>query len=226
MRSPDDAVRATWQCASLLLDYPGAALAEHLEQIRRTLPGLPARCAEPLAGFVAHAESRDLTELQQEYVATFDERRRCGPYLTYFAHGDTRRRGLALLRFQQAYRAAGVGFAAEELPDHLAVVLEFAATVDAVVGRGLLLDHRAGLETLRLALADLPSPWAGVLEAVCRTLPPLVGSEREAIARLAAQGPPVEEVGLTPYGAPGFDPASGEPRPATVDLPMPIRRGA
>ena len=47
-----------------------------------------------------------------------------------------------------------------ELPDHLCVVLEYAATVDQDLGRQLMLDHRAGLELLRLSLRDRDSPWA------------------------------------------------------------------
>ena len=35
-------------------------------------------------------------------------------------------------------------------------------------GRQLLLDHRAGLELLRLSLRDAGSPWAGAVEAVTR----------------------------------------------------------
>ena len=46
---------------------------------------------------------RPLPELQADYVETFDTRRRCNLFLTYFAHGDTRKRGMALLRFKQTY---------------------------------------------------------------------------------------------------------------------------
>lgn len=75
----------------------------------------------------------------------------------------------------------------------------------------LLTEHRAGLELLRLALQDEDSPWAGVLRSVCATLPALAGDERAAVARLAAEGPPEEQVGLTPYPTPQFlpDPAGG-----------------
>ena len=48
-----------------------------------------------------------LPELQADYVETFDNRRRCNLFLTYFAHGDTRKRGMALLRFKQTYLRAG-----------------------------------------------------------------------------------------------------------------------
>ena len=39
---------------------------------------------------------------------TFDLHKRCGLYLTFYAHGDKRERGLALLRLKQLYRAAGL----------------------------------------------------------------------------------------------------------------------
>jgi nitrate reductase delta subunit len=80
-----------------------------------------------------------------------------------------------------------------------------------------MLDHRAGLELLRMSLRDLGSPWAGVVEAVTATLPPLRGDEVDAVRRLAAEGPPEEEVGLTPYATPGFDPG-----PAVPDSPIPL----
>ncbi|WP_409483946.1 nitrate reductase molybdenum cofactor assembly chaperone [Arsenicicoccus dermatophilus] len=200
---PEDAMRATWQCASLLLGYPDEQLVAHLPLLRATLAQLPAVVAEPLgrvaAAVSAASDAGRLDELQTRYVDTFDHTRRCAPYLTYFAHGDTRKRGMALVQFTQAYRRAGVEIGDEELPDHLAVVLELGGTVDLEVALGLVLDHRAGLEVLRLALLDRESPWADVLVAVCATLPPLDGDESTAVARLVAAGPPAEEVGLAPY---------------------------
>ncbi len=41
---------------------------------------------------------------------------------------------MALLRFKQTYLAAGFELDDAELPDHLCVVLEFAATVDQDAG--------------------------------------------------------------------------------------------
>jgi nitrate reductase delta subunit len=135
-------------------------------------------------------------------VATFDLNRRHALHLTYFTHGDTRKRGLALLRIKQTYRRFGYVLDDTELPDHLSVVLEFAATVDADGGTRLLQEHRAGLELLGLALAEAGSPYAAATAAVSATLPPLHGSVHEAVARLAAEGPPGEEVGLDPFVPP------------------------
>ena len=236
----DAELTMAWQSASLLLGYPDEELPGRLDLVRRASRELPEQVGEPLQACVARLEDASLTELEEDYVDTFDNRRRHNLFLTYFAHGDTRKRGVALLRFKQAYLAAGAAPDDAELPDHLCVVLEFGATVDLAAARQLLLDHRAGLELLRMALAESDAPWAGAVAAVCATLPPLAGDEVEAVRRLAEEGPPAEEVGLTPYGTPGFDaavPPSAAPA-GPVDLPMPtvltgltgpgsgVRRGA
>lgn len=195
-----------WQVASLLLAYPDDELLERLPLLGDVTGRLPHKVAEPLRRFVGHLARTPLAELATHYVETFDHRRRCCLYLTYYAHGDTRQRGVALLQLKNTYRAAGLELGADELPDHLGVVLEFAATVDATQGREVLLAHRAGIELLRLALEDAGSPYADVLRAVTATLPPLAGSDREAVLRLAAEGPPQEEVGLQPFAPPEYMP--------------------
>ena len=213
-RMHTDDHRAVWQSASLLLDYPDVRLLERLPMLERVAAGLPGTLGEPLRHTVAALATCDLAGLESAYVETFDDTRRNSLFLTYFAHGDTRKRGMALLRFRHVYRAAGYEDSPSELPDHLCVALEFGATIDPEAGRQLLLDHRAGLEVLRLSLAETGAPWAGAVEAVCATLPPLRGDESEAIRRLAAEGPPEEEVGLAPYAAAG-----------PVLLPMPTTLG-
>ena len=217
---PERQLAVAWQSASLLLGYPDEELLGQLDLVRRASHDLPASLGEPIRALVVHLESTPPTQLQAEYVETFDNRRRNSLFLTYFAHGDTRKRGVALLRFKQTYLRSGFVLDADsdhggELPDHLCVVLEFAATIDQRLGWGLLLDHRAGLEILRMSLRDSGSPWAGAVEVVTSTLPPLRGDEREAVRRLAAEGPPEEEVGLTPYATPAFDPGPAAPGAAS-----------
>ena len=224
-----DQLTIAWQSSSLLMSYPDESLLVKLDMIRSASQQLPSSIGDAIRAFVVHLEETPLTQLQQDYVETFDTRRRCNLFLTYFAHGDTRKRGLALLRFKQTYLRSGFMLDDSELPDHLCVVLEFAATVDQDLGRRLILDHRAGLELLRLSLHDTGSPWAVVVDAVTGTLPPLRGDERDAVRRLAAEGPPEEEVGLAPFGTPEFSPSASAP-PGTPDgrafLPMPTFPGA
>ena len=214
-----------WQSAALLLDYPDEALIGRIPLLREAAGELPASIAASLNQMITELDRTPLTQLQQDYVETFDTRRRCNLFLTYFAHGDTRKRGMALLRFKQTYLGSGFILDDAELPDHLCVVLEYAATIDQLQGRGLMLDHRAGLELLRLSLRDMTSPWFSVIDAVCATLPPLRGDERDAVRRLAAEGPPEEEVGLAPFATPEFSPGAAS-QPERTLLPMPTFPGA
>lgn len=188
-----------WQAQSLLMSYPDEQLLDRRPLLRTAADTLPRPIGAPLHAFLDHVDATPLIELAADYVTTFDHRKKFSPYLTYFAYGDTRKRGMALLRFKHAYRRAGLLIGDDELPDHLAVVLEFAATGDAETGRRLMLEHRAGLELIRLGLREAESPWAHVLESVSATLPALAGRDEDAVARLAAEGPPEEEVGLAPF---------------------------
>jgi nitrate reductase molybdenum cofactor assembly chaperone NarJ/NarW len=193
-----------YRMAALLLEYPDEELIDRLPALRKAASTLHGPFRSPLETLIQHLGDTALPELAADYVSTFDLRRRCCLYLTYYAYGDTRKRGMALLTFKQAYRAADVELTADELPDHLCVLLEFAATADAEAGMRLLLEHRAGLELLRLALGDAGSMYVEALNAISATLPSLAGSDREAVARLAAEGPPGEDVGLEPFAPPDY----------------------
>lgn len=194
----------THQVAAQLLAYPDDVLLERLPLLRQAAVTLPAPLGAGLRGCLEHLADTPAGMLRVDYVETFDLHRRCCLHLTYYRYGDTRKRGTALLRFTHAYRAAGAELSSDELPDFLPVVLEFAATVAPDVGRRLLTEHRAGLELLHLALADAASPYAGVIAAVAATLPEASAHDRDAVARLVADGPPSEEVGLEPFGPPEY----------------------
>jgi nitrate reductase molybdenum cofactor assembly chaperone NarJ/NarW len=214
-----------WQVVSLLLEYPTEELLGRRPLLADVVAGLPGPVREPVSRFLTTLETAPLGQLQRDYVETFDVTRRCCLYLTYFAHGDTRKRGLALVQFKQAYRKAGVEFEAAELPDHLSVVLEFGASYDAETAWRLLNDHRAGIEMLRIALAEKGSPWHDLMLALGATLPELKGEDEDKMLALIAQGPPAEEVGLDlqPYA---LDPRLN-PRPSdSVDLGETIPVGA
>jgi nitrate reductase delta subunit len=196
LRLGDADTATAWQVVSLLLDYPSEELIDRRALLRDAVSDLPASVRDPVCRFLTILDEVPLGQLQRDYVETFDVTRRCCLYLTYFAHGDTRKRGLALVQFKQAYRRAGAELDAPELPDHLAVVLEFGATCAADVAWRLLNDHRAGIEMLRIALAERSSPWHDVVVALVATLPELRGEDEEKMIALIAQGPPKEEVGL------------------------------
>ena len=192
-----------YKLLSVLLRYPDERLLAGRDEIVAAvaaLPGSPAKHA--LERFAAHLDSSDATALAQDYVETFDLHRRTSLYLGYYVHGDTRKRGMALLRLKRLYAAAGLEQATGELPDYLPLMLEFAALAPPGAGETLLREHRSSLELLRQGLHEADSPYGHLLAALCAGLPRLTPVERERVRRLAADGPPSEQVGLQPFAPP------------------------
>jgi nitrate reductase molybdenum cofactor assembly chaperone NarJ/NarW len=201
-RQSDPPQPPPWALMSFVLRYPDADVAAAREDVAAEVSALPdGPVREALERFLA-GWTGDQTVLAARYVETFDLRRRASLHLTYYAHGDTRERGMALLRLKKLYRAAGLPMQSPELPDHLVVMLAFAALAPTGHGEALLAEHRPAIELLRLSLHDLSSPYAQVLDALAACLPALSVSERGEVSRLAREGPPEEAVGLEAYGPP------------------------
>jgi len=186
------------RAASLLLRYPDADTLAVLPTLVAALDALPNMVAEPLRIVAAHRRDADPGRLTDEYVQLFDFRRRCCLHLTYYTAGDTRKRGEALVLFAAGYKQAGVEVVDGELPDYLPAVLDLAAVDDD--GWRLLRENRVGLDLLAKALAKERSVYRHAIEAIRAMLPAAQPSDIAAAIRLAQTGPPVEQVGLEPFG--------------------------
>ncbi|MDO5082310.1 MAG: nitrate reductase molybdenum cofactor assembly chaperone [Arachnia propionica] len=183
-----------FSAAALLLSYPDEELLSRLDAIEEAVA--TTGVAELFAPTIAHLRSSSLMEAQSFHVQEFDLSRRHALHLTYWTDGDTRRRGEALLHFKQVYRSSGLLVdLAGELPDHLPVVLEFAAVADPGSGRRLLEEYRVSLELLRIGLVEDGLPQAGVVQAVCQMLGGASPQTRAEVAKLL-EGPPTETVGM------------------------------
>lgn len=191
--------RVVWQCASLLLAYPDEHLTERLRTVDELRDAADGPSVELLARTAAALTSTAPMQAAAEYVETFDLRRHSTMYLTYWTAGDTRNRGREMHAFAKAYLDAGVRPPVDEAPDHLPVVLEFAATVDPVAGRRLLVEHRVPIDVLLESLTKRGSPYAHAIAAVCQTLPDASDLDTRRAQRLAQTGPPAEAVGLQPF---------------------------
>jgi nitrate reductase molybdenum cofactor assembly chaperone NarJ/NarW len=191
------------RASSLALGYPDAEWRQQLPLLRGTADAVTEPARTHLRSFLAAVAARSPGEFQRTYVETFDLRRRCCPYLTYYSCGDTRKRGMALLGFTAAYRVAGFELTGGELPDHLAVLCEFTAAAREP-GLALFRRHRAGLELLRTALADASAPWRHVVDAIRAVLPEPAPRDLRRALDLARSGPPAEEVGLEPFAPPEY----------------------
>jgi nitrate reductase delta subunit len=192
---------------SLLLQYPSEELWAARDELRAEVRALPhGRRREALLRFLDATDGSTPAEAQRRYVETFDFSRRNSLYMTYHRWGDLRQRGVALLRLKQRYADAGLELGDGELPDYLPVVLEFAAlrSEDGVEALG---EHREALELVRSSLHEEGAPYAELIEAVVAELPRLSRRQAARAARLAADGPPSEEVGLEPFAPPEVMPS-------------------
>ncbi|MCT1457969.1 nitrate reductase molybdenum cofactor assembly chaperone [Aestuariimicrobium sp. p3-SID1156] len=213
----DRTVAVVYQAASLLLTYPDEELLGRLDMLEQALVGTGAEAQ--FAPTLSHLRSMPLAGAQSWHVQEFDISRRHALHLSYWTDGDTRRRGQVLAQFKQVYRDSGLLVdLAGELPDHLPMVLEFAAIGDPERGRDLLRRYRPSLELLRLQLEKDDLPQAGILQAICATLPGPSPTTRAEVQALAEAAMPVETVGLDGYGG---DPVTFLPdplvRPAGAD---------
>ena len=194
-----DQVAAVQMAVSLLLTYPDSAegRGEREAAVRAVVGSLQGEVAADLTAHLDAVAGRELAAAQAHYVEIFDLKRRCTLHLSYYSSGDTRRRGMALVTFGEAYRACGFTFDDDELPDHLPLVLEMAARGGGEVADVLLSAHRQGIELLRSALHQARTPYAHLIDAVCRTLPPIDDDAAARFSELVASGPPQEMVGLS-----------------------------
>jgi nitrate reductase delta subunit len=192
-----------YKLASVLLQYPTQALFDGIGELdAAAAQATPKAGREAFARFLGWLRATPPTAVGQHYVETFDLRRRCALYLTYYRYGDTRKRGMSMLTFKAAYRGAGFDPSEEELPDYLPMVLDFAAL--APRGERLLRAHRADLELLLRGLEQAGSPYADIVAAVTARMPKLGRRETSLVHAAWEAGPPREEVGLEPFAPPEY----------------------
>jgi nitrate reductase delta subunit len=192
-----------YKLASVLLQYPTQALFDGIAELdAAAAQATPKAGREAFARFLGWLRATPPTAVGQHYVETFDLRRRCALYLTYYRYGDTRKRGMSMLTFKTAYRTAGFDPSDDELPDYLPMVLDFAAL--APRGERLLRAHRADLELLRRGLEQAGTPYADIVAAVTARMPKLGHRDASLVHAAWEAGPPREEVGLEPFAPPEY----------------------
>ena len=194
--------------AAQCLGYPEQSFIDRNAELLNMTHALAPKLREPLVKFLTSAAQMPLNQLQQHYVEIFDMRRKCSLFLTSWTHGDTRNRGMALVYFIQIYKRCGLLLSPHELPDHLAVVPEFAALENPIEGDLLLGEHQAPILLIRDALHKCGSIYGEVLDAVVESLPEMTPEIEARAKALAITGPPKEFVGLSGAVAVALEPFS------------------
>jgi len=176
-----ESLRLTLRVLARLVGYPDAELRAQLPSLVDALRlerALPASRMDELEALCRQLAALEPYEAEARYVDTFDRGHRTSLHLFEHVHGDSRERGPALIDLQQTYERTGLRFEAPELPDHLAVVLEFASTQPVAIAQAFLGEMAHILNALFTALADRRSPYASVIAAVLEA----AGQRAQAVA--------------------------------------------
>ena len=190
-----ESMRLTLRALARLLAYPDAELRAQMPALIDALQAeqaLPAARVTELQALVQQVCAMDPYEAEARYVDTFDRGRQTSLHLFEHIHGDSRERGPALIDLTQTYEKAGLFLGANELPDHLGVVLEFASTQPSTVAREFLAEMAHILNALFTALDAKASPYASVLAAVLEA----AGETAQAVA--IAPEPDMDEAWAEP----------------------------
>lgn len=158
-----------YKLLSALLDYPSQDLLNNLSELQAFVEqSLEIDQAERLAlhTFIAHLTSKSVTDLQADYVQTFDMTAEHSLHLTHHLFGDDKNRGPALIDLGELYKDYGVEVVSNELPDYLPLILEFAAYLDENEATVFLSDAKKVFAVLTENLQKANSPYAALLSMI------------------------------------------------------------
>lgn len=159
----------TLRALARLLSYPDAQMRSQLNALMDVLTQESALTKTRLAELKAFAEllqKFDPLEVESRYVETFDRGRSTCLNLFEHVHGDSRDRGPAMIDLAQTYAQSGFNLDADELPDHLCVVLEFASTQTPAIAKAFLDEMANILNAIFSGLLKRESPYAALLAAI------------------------------------------------------------
>ncbi|MEO7127589.1 MAG: nitrate reductase molybdenum cofactor assembly chaperone [Dokdonella sp.] len=201
---------------SALLTYPDAelraALPEVIEAIHDTRT-LDTRRKNDLVALADEIATTDALEAEGRYVDLFDRGRRTSLNLFEFVHGDGRERGPAMLELRQRYLDAGMEPIANDLPDHLPLLLEYLSCRDLAETKDTIGEIAHVLRQLGNTLLGLHSRYAAVMAALLA-----LGGEK-GLDTLAPVPPP-EDVDRAWEERPAFAPpelkSALSPMPSTT----------
>ena len=157
-----------YKILSVLLEYPEHELLEALPELRAALQAekLSADERRTLETFLDWLTVQDLTDLQADYVQTFDLAPEHSLHLTHHLFGDDKGRGPALIDLAEHYRSYGLESDERELPDYLPLILEFVSTLEGMEAQVFLGQTAKVMSQLATNLEQAQSPWAPVLKLI------------------------------------------------------------
>lgn len=154
---------------SALLTYPDAELRTALPEIAdaiRTSRALKKGSRKELLALVDDLAGSAALDAEARYVELFDRGRHTSLNLFEHVHGDGRQRGPAMLELRERYLQAGLEPVANELPDHLPLLLEYLSCRSLAETRATIIEIAHILRKLGNTLRKRGSAYAAVMAAL------------------------------------------------------------
>lgn len=222
----------TLKALSLILSYPTREMQAAMPEIAGVLAAelrLTAAARRDLRPLADALATRDIYDLQEDYVMLFDRSRTLSLNLFEHVHGESRDRGGAMVSLVETYRDAGFDPISNELPDHLPVLLEFLATRPAEEARDMLADAAHIFAALAKRLERRDSGYGAVFAALRQMSGTVADAETVALLLGLPEDDPTDLTALDAVWAEsevtfGPDPNAGCPQVrdllAGMDIPM------
>ena len=159
----------TFKILGLLLTYPeGTVLnaSDELLQVLREEDALPAKSIKRIEAFLQEQQGKDLMEVQEDYVETFDRGRAHCLHLFEHLHGESRDRGQAMVDLSDAYASKDMYINNGELPDYLPLFMEYLSRCEFSEASELLGEAIDVISAIGAKLKKRKSPYADVLAAI------------------------------------------------------------
>lgn len=164
-------IQQSYDALARLLDYP-----KEKEELQHSFSSVATYLRQSGMESRAHLfgemlSNSTLSEMQEDYVAHFDFNPAAAPYLGHHLYGDNQKKGGYMIQVKQEYGKHDFEAPAEELPDHLGILLAFLAHLTR---RGEDEFRRQFIEKLVLpginkllgaSAARDTSPWLTLVEA-------------------------------------------------------------
>lgn len=159
----------TFKILGLLLTYPEGTIFKAKREILETLQSEALLSKTALSGieaFFAIQCPKDLLEVQEDYVDTFDRGRAHCLHLFEHIHGESRDRGQAMIDLIETYKVKGLSISSNELPDYLPLFMEYLSRCSFDEAQQLLGEAIDVISFIGEKLKKRTSPYADVFFAI------------------------------------------------------------
>ncbi|WP_190600117.1 nitrate reductase molybdenum cofactor assembly chaperone [Candidatus Vesicomyidisocius sp. SY067_SCS001] len=123
----------TLKVLAVLLSYPNINVYKNIDELAEVLKQeslLSKKKIKELLSFIEDYKNKDLLELQERFVVTFDRSRIHCLNLFEHIHGESRDRGQAMVDLIDMYAKKNLFIDKKELPDYLPLFLEYLSLCD------------------------------------------------------------------------------------------------